>query len=89
MTDEPTPIFDETAAAGAQAEPTPDESADPEAAAEPTPESNEEYVLSTLRHEDVNPEDHIGDETPDPWKDPEQKDWPMADDLQIRGDDDE
>lgn len=25
---------------------------------------------------DENPEDHIGDEIPDPWSDPSQVDWP-------------
>ncbi len=25
---------------------------------------------------DENPEDHVGDETPDPWDDPTQIDWP-------------
>lgn len=31
-----------------------------------------------------NPEDHIGDEIQDPWKDPEQLDWPMNDDEEAK-----
>ena len=27
---------------------------------------------------DEDPEDHIGDETPDPWSDDDQKDWPNS-----------
>lgn len=29
---------------------------------------------------DEDPEKHIGPETPDPWDDPEQTDWPQASD---------
>lgn len=93
MEEDPTPIYDEMAAAETQPEPTSEESAQPESAAEPVPNEptaalNDQYVLSTLPHEDINAEDHIGDEIPDPWKDPAQTDWPMADDLAI-GDDNE
>lgn len=30
-----------------------------------------------------NPEDHIGDETPDPWSDAAQTDWPNNSEVVI------
>ena len=88
-----TPIYDETAAAEAQPEPTPvpdnEETAAETISDEPSSETHDQYVMSTLVHNDVNAEDHIGDAIEDPWKDPAQTDWPMADDLQIGDDDDE
>lgn len=87
-----TPIYDKTAAeAQPESTPAPDneESAAEPVSDEPTPETHDQYVMSTLVHNDLNAEDHIGDETEDPWKDPAQTDWPMADDLQIGEEDDE
>lgn len=31
---------------------------------------------------DEDPENHIGEEIPDPWDDPEQTDWPQADNIE-------
>ena len=41
-------------------------------------------INSTLTHDDEFPEEHIGDELIDPWVDPEQTDWPNADEIEIR-----
>ena len=48
----------------------------PEPAA-PTP-NEVDTTLSPAHPVDENPEEHIGDETPDPWNDEDQTDWPNA-----------
>lgn len=51
---------------------------------EPTPETHDQFVFSTLVHDDENAEELIGDEMIDPWVDPEQNDWPNAPEIEIR-----
>lgn len=41
-------------------------------------------VFSQVPHADQEPEDHIGAELIDPWVDPEQTDWPNAEEIDIR-----
>jgi hypothetical protein len=40
-------------------------------------------VFSQVVHVDQEPEEHIGKELIDPWVDPEQTDWPMADEIAL------
>lgn len=39
----------------------------------------EDQVVSEDPHANEDPEEHLGDERPDPWSDPEQLDWPNND----------
>lgn len=50
---------------------------------EPTPETHDQHVMSQLPHNDVNAEEHIGEELIDPWVDSEQTDWPNAEDIVL------
>ena len=54
---------------------------EPNEALESTEENLEQFAESTAHPVDENPEDHCGDEMPDPWSDPKQTDWPMNDDV--------
>lgn len=40
-------------------------------------------VFSQVPHDDQFPEEHIGAELIDPWVDPEQTDWPDAEDIEL------